>query len=183
MSTPKRAPSPSAAGSRCAPKECSACRLAGRVMTDTDWFTAAAGELPTEAEEIWRYSRISELDLGAYAPATAATVDGAGAGAGVPAGVESLLAAIGPRSALAVTRNGHLVVSEGDAVSRAETLGQVAHNPDAFATLNTAFVADPIFIDVPNGKAVREPIVVVHWLDSDGVAVFPRVVVHVGEAA
>src|SRR3954463_9224155 len=122
MSTPKRAPSPSAAGSRCAPKEGSACRLAGRVMTDTDWFTAAAGELPTEAEEIWRYSRISELDLGAYAPATAATVDGAGAG--VPAGVESLLAAIGPRSALAVTRNGHLVVSEGDAVNRVETLGE-----------------------------------------------------------
>ena len=30
----------------------------------SDWFTAHAPTLPTEAEEIWRYSRISELDLG-----------------------------------------------------------------------------------------------------------------------
>src|SRR5436190_11752176 len=141
-------------------------------MTQTDWFTASAGELPTEAEEIWRYSRISELDLGAYAPASGAASDG------LPAEVESLLAAIGPRSAFAVTRNGHLVVSEG--VGRAETLGEVAHNPDAFATLNTAFAADPVLIEVPNGKAVREPIVIVHWIDSDDVAVFPRIVVHVG---
>src|SRR4051794_6383317 len=107
-------------------------------MTDTDWFTATAGELPTEAEEIWRYSRISELDLGAYTPAPPA----ADRGEGVPAEVESLLAAIGPRSALAVTRNGHLVVAEG--VGRAGSVGEVAHNPDAFAALNTAFAADPI---------------------------------------
>src|SRR5436190_19281401 len=144
-------------------------------MTQTDWFTATAGELPTEAEEIWRYSRISELDLGAYAPAPGAMGDG------VPSEVESLLAAIGSRSAFAVTRNGHLVVSEG--VVRAETLGEVAHNPDAFAALNTALTADPILIDVPNGKAVRDPIVIVHWIDSDDVAVFPRTVVRVGEAA
>src|SRR5438552_13631080 len=146
-------------------------------MTDTDWFTASAGELPTEAEEIWRYSRISELDLGAYRPAEAA-----GAG-GVPVEVESLLAAIGTRSALVVTSNGHLVVSEGSGIGRAETLGEAAHNPDAFAALNTALVPDPILIEVPNGKAIREPIVIVHWLDADEVAAFPRVVVRVGEAA
>ena len=28
----------------------------------------AGAELPTDAEEVWRYSRIGELDLDAYAP-------------------------------------------------------------------------------------------------------------------
>jgi len=96
---------------------------AARALGGPDWLVerrlAAAVQLdgitwPTDADEIWRYSRISELDLGAYAPAPGAMGDG------VPSEVESLLAAIGPRSAFAVTRNGHLVVSEG--VGRAETL-------------------------------------------------------------
>src|SRR5437763_1959740 len=141
----------------------------------SDWFTAHAPALPTEAEEIWRYSRISELDLGAYSPAAEA------GGEGVPAEVESLLAAIGPRSGLAVTRNGHVVVSEN--VTSCDEVDTVAHQPDAFAVLNSALAPCPLLIDVPNGKAFEQPFVVVHWIDGDGAAVFPRTVVRVGEAA
>src|SRR5947199_10601406 len=103
---PSRARCGSGAGSRNALKGYFACSVGGSLMS-SDWFTAHAPALPTEAEEIWRYSRISELDLRSYSPA------GEAGGDGVPAAVESLLAAIGERSGLAVTRNGHLAVSEG----------------------------------------------------------------------
>src|SRR5437899_7475179 len=59
--------------------------------------------LPTEAEEIWRYSRISELDLDAYTP-----VGGDGQG-GVPDGVRPGVEAAGPHAGLAVTRHGAIV--------------------------------------------------------------------------
>src|SRR5437660_2281350 len=83
-----------------------------------DWMRArrvAAAErfvdsgLPTEAEEIWRYSRISQLDLDAYAPAQG---DPEG---GVPAGAEAGIEAIGPRAGLLVTRNGRVAHTESGA--------------------------------------------------------------------
>src|SRR5215210_4365798 len=54
--------------------------VAAAALDGPDWLRArrrAAGErfeameLPTEAEEVWRYSRISDLDLEAYRPAGA----------------------------------------------------------------------------------------------------------------
>src|SRR5947199_10798426 len=103
---PSRARCGSGAGSRNALKGYFACSVDGSLMP-SDWFTAHAPTLPTEAEEIWRYSRISDLDLGAYTPAVEAGGDG------IPAEIDALLASIGDRAGLAVTRNGHLVVSEG----------------------------------------------------------------------
>src|SRR4051794_22589690 len=61
---------------------------------------AAIDALPTEAEEIWRYSRISELDLDAFRPAPPG-------GKGIPSGVQSLLEAVGPRAGLIITRDGY----------------------------------------------------------------------------
>ncbi|MDQ1395971.1 MAG: Fe-S cluster assembly protein SufD [Acidimicrobiaceae bacterium] len=152
-----------------------------------DRFQALAA-LPTEAEEIWRYTRISELDLDAYGPVPAAPSDPA-----LPPELDDLLAAIGPRAALAATRNGQLVTTEGEgrftvgtmtgSAAEDEVLGTIAHDPDAFAVLNMAFAADPLLVQVPAGVAVHDPIVIVHWIDTDGVGVFPRTVVRVGEAA
>src|SRR5207248_3882124 len=63
----------------------------------------AAIGLPSEAEEVWRYSRISALDLGAYAPLPP---DGA---PGVPDAVGPALAATGERAGLLVPRDGRVV--------------------------------------------------------------------------
>jgi len=41
---------------------------------------AAAGSIPTADEEVWRYSRIGELDLGRFAPGRATTTVSGGAG-------------------------------------------------------------------------------------------------------
>src|SRR3954453_16767836 len=67
----------------------------------------AMDALPTEAEEIWRYSRISNLDLDAFTPASDPGPEGP-----VPDQVAVLLEAIGERGGLAVTREGALAAFE-----------------------------------------------------------------------
>ena len=46
--------------------------------------------LPSPEEEVWRYSRIAELDLDAYTPAAEAPV-----AAGIPAPIEAALETAG----------------------------------------------------------------------------------------
>src|SRR5438270_1466424 len=149
--------------------------------------------LPTEAEEIWRYSRISQLDLDQYAP-----VDGDGE-RGVPSGAVAGIDAVGPRTGLLVSRNGRVSHVELDPVlqERGVVVGDVLHatdgddllgsvaatSTDAFTELATAFVTSGALVRVPAGVTVEEPIVVVHWVDRDGAAVFPRTVVVLGEDA
>ena len=149
--------------------------------------------LPTEAEEIWRYSRISELDLDAYEPVLDDRESGVPDAAG--AGID----AVGSRSGLIVSRNGSIAHTELDAATAArgvevgdvleaadgdDLLGSVAaSSTDAFTALATAFVTGGALVRVPAGVTVEKPIVVVHWIDQDGGAVFPRTVVVLGEDA
>jgi Fe-S cluster assembly protein SufD len=106
---------------------------------------AAAMAMPTIGDEVWRYSRIGELDLDAYRPAAASlTVEGA---------------------------DGFL-----DATGQVET--GVVH--DLFDELNVAFNAQ-VVLTIPKGTIVPMPIVVTHTVRDDGDAVFPRLVVDVGE--
>jgi len=149
--------------------------------------------LPTEAEEIWRYSRVSDLDLDGYAP-----VDD-DAEAGVPEGAAAGIASIGDRAGLLVTRNGRVAHVELDATFAGQgvvladlvdttdgddVLGSVASSStDAFTELATAFLTSAALVRVPARVVVEHPIVVVHWVDRDGAAVFPRTVVRLGEDA
>src|SRR2546423_10244174 len=142
--------------------------------------------LPTEAEEIWRYSRISELDLDLYSPVDTEPK------AGVPADAVEGIDAVGPRAGLLVTRNGRVAHSEldpavakrgvevGDVLQLADgddLFGSVAaSSTDAFTELATAFVTGGALVRVPAGVTVEEPIVVLHRVDRDGAAVFPRTV-------
>jgi Fe-S cluster assembly protein SufD len=149
--------------------------------------------LPTEAEEVWRYSRISELDLDQYAPVQGEAESGV-PGEGVPA-----IDAVGPRAGLVVTRNGRIAhsalddavakrgVEVGDVLRAADgddLLGSVApSSTDAFTELATAFLTGGALVRVPAGVTVEQPIVVLHWVDRDGAAVFPRTVVVLGKDA
>jgi len=105
---------------------------------------AAAMAVPTAAEEVWRYSRIGELDLDAFRPARSSTT------------VEHADGFDGP----------------GDV--------DVSTVHDLFDELNLAF-SDTVTLTVPKGTVVPEPIVVTHTVSADGDAVFPRLVVDVGE--
>ena len=109
---------------------------------------AAAMPLPSAEQEVWRYSRIGELDLSAYTPAAVdTTVTGAD---GLPVDDE------------AVRR---LVDS------------MTVH--DVFDELNAAYHRT-VALTVPKGMVRTEPIVVTHRIAGEGVALYPRLVVHAG---
>jgi Fe-S cluster assembly protein SufD len=144
-----------------------------------------ATELPTEAEEIWRYSRISEIDLARFTPAEPVEpID-----ATMPPDVMPLLQAVGDRAGLLVTRNGQAVVSEVGGrfelgpPDKPELLGAVAGEPDAFVAMNARLAVDPTVVRIPDGALVEQPIVLVHWIDREATAAFPRTLIEAGEAS
>ena len=160
--------------------------LRARRATARDRF--ADTPLPSPEQELWRYSRVAELELDRYAPVPEAPADGA-----LPPDVEAVLAAVGAGAALVVVRNGHVVRVEGGAPGlevgplaeldpSGASLGAVAGDaPDAFGSLHDAFVADPVLVRVARGTVVPAPVVVVSLVEGDGTAAFPRLVVSAGE--
>jgi Fe-S cluster assembly protein SufD len=143
---------------------------------------------------VWRYSRIDELDLGQFVPAPAPAAAGGDGAADLPAATAALVAAVTDRAATVVVRNGRVVAADlaagladrgvragAAADDHADTVGAALDRPaDAFVTLNEAFVADPVVVDVPAGVTLPGPVVVVHVTEGDGVAAFPRLVVRAG---
>ncbi len=107
---------------------------------------AAAG-LPSPDEEIWRYSRIDQLDLDRFAPTAVAT------------------SIHGPQQ----------YIQDG---ADPDLFG--AETPDVFAELNRAFMT-PVVVKVPAGTVVDEPLVITHTISGSGTAVFPRLLIDVGD--
>ena len=137
----------------------------------------AAAPMPSVEEEVWRYTPIGQLDLGRYRLA---------ADPG-----ERSTAEIPNHCAVADTSNGRLCgvelapeladmgveirpLGDGDAELAASV------DVDLFALMNAAFSIEPVLIRVPSGASVEGPIIVRHWLDADGGAVFPRLIVDAG---
>ncbi|MGQ0431036.1 MAG: Fe-S cluster assembly protein SufD [Microthrixaceae bacterium] len=116
----------------------------------------AEAELPSVDEEVWRYSRIGDLDLASYtaAPGTGTYEHGA----------------------LGRARVGRASELDGSA----GLLGELPDGGDALVWLHHALVADPVIIDVPAGVTVAEPIVVRHTGPADGTAAAVRLVVRAG---
>lgn len=168
-------------------------------LAGPDWLRArrvAAAErveaapLPTPEEEVWRYSRIGELDLdawtpapgtsGALAPAAEALLDGAAVTVSVVDGAVSITDLPAEWVAKGVS------ITTADALDDAELagLGCVAGaGPDVFATLNDALCAHPVVITVPRGVRLEAPILVANHAATAGLATFPRLVVRIGEGA
>ena len=152
---------------------------------------AAGVAFPTEAEEIWRYSRISDLDLDAYTLAGPTTPLGASDDA-IAAAVAGTKATIPERAGLVMVVDGQVVHHEVDPalaekglrVTDAQAPGSMGaimnEAPDVYAELNTAFATAPIVIEVPDGLAVGVPLVVAHFTATDGLLTMPRVVVRFG---
>lgn len=159
--------------------------LQSRRVTAAEGFEATG--LPTPQEEVWRYSRIDDLDLGRYQLLHAAPAEGSEY---VPEGIEyaALVVVSGgwvlhhdvsPEAAAAGVFVGRLL----ERPDAAELLGSVMCEPtDALAALNDAFARDPVGIDIPPGVHLARPIVVVHLPAPADTAAFPRLVVRVGES-
>ncbi len=174
---------------------------AARQLPGPDWLrarrTAAAEQfesagLPSPDEEIWRYSRVAELDLDDYelAPTAAAGPPP------VPPAVVRLLDEHPDRSATIVSVDGVLAAAEiaprhaatnlvagrlADDPDGTTALGSALEKPtDVFAVMNLAFSTEPLLVRVPEGVVLDGPVVVVHWFTGEGRAVFPRLVVEAG---
>ncbi len=185
---------------------------AASALAGPDWLRArrtaaaerfAALSLPSEAEEIWRYSRISDLDLDQFAPAgpefDGPEFDGPRPGGRVPPALEQVIEAAGPLAACVIVRNGAVahVTCDVDWAGRGLAVGSIANvadlgegddilgsvapsSTDAFTELNTAFLPGAAVVRVKPGLVVDKPVLVVHWLDGEGVAAFPRTIVQAG---
>jgi Fe-S cluster assembly protein SufD len=154
---------------------------------------------PTPTEEIWRYSRVGELDLEQYRPFACEELGKLGidtAPGGGPVAAEA-----GERAGLVVVRNGRVVhhrldpaleakgvqvcdIATCDQPGDEEVLGAASDaSPDAFTVLHDAFVPGGALIRVPAGVVVEQPIVVLHWSEGDGRATFPHTIVDARESA
>jgi Fe-S cluster assembly protein SufD len=181
---------------------------AARALGGPQWLVdrrvAAAERLdsitwPTDAEEIWRYSKIDEFDPGRY---QAFLPDELGDPGIEPApGGGPMAAEAGDRAGLIVVRNGRVVHHELDPALESKGvlacglatcdeadvvpwLGQCTDaSPDAFTVLHDAFLAGGAFVHVPAGVVVDRPIIVLHWSHGDGRASFPHTLVVAGETA
>ncbi len=143
---------------------------------------------------MWRYSRIDDLDLDRFellVPTDAGRVPAAGPSA-------ALLDAFGPSTVAVVSVDGALATAEPSVpggngvvvVPLAEhpegqaLLGSVADPGADLVGLNDACALDPLVVDVAPGARLDRPVVVLHVVTgAAGSAVFPRVVVRVGEGA
>jgi len=148
--------------------------------------------MPTEAEEVWRYSGIDTFDLDAFAPATRPDT---GTRRRAHRRAAQLAEHMGPRSALVVTCNGTWVEPDGSSeLPDGLTVAQATGDPppglgeragaDAFGDLHDAFVPAVTVVHAGRKVSVAEPVVLVHIIGADGsaspgVSAFPRTVVRV----
>jgi len=132
----------------------------------------ASTPLPTPDSEVWRYSRIAELDPAAFPAAPDLG----------PVEVDSV---VGDTAATIVIRNGHVVsttVTDDRVVVepatdddlRLEASGAIGHWHDANLT-------SPIVVRIRRGAVVDKPILVFHVTDADGHSTFARLIVDAGE--
>ena len=151
-------------------------------------------ELPSEAEEVWRYSPIDRLALDDYSPAMDTDPIGDEL-AGEDIGDD-----LGDRLGLVVVANGRPLgpspqLPPGVEVAPASEhpdgerlLGSVLTGGDALGQLHDAFVPDALVVDVGPGTHADKPLLIVHRCGSGAQAtpgrpaapaVFPHTVVRV----
>jgi Fe-S cluster assembly protein SufD len=141
--------------------------------------------LPTDAEEVWRYSRVADVDLDRYEPAMS------GAGTAEPEVVREMCELVGDAAAVVVVVDGAVVRADVD--DPAITVGEPTHETvvgvaagsptDAFTTLNVGFTSSPIHVDIPRNHTASGPVLVFHHTSTGEQATFPRLIVTVGENA
>ncbi len=155
-------------------------------------------DLPSEAEEVWRYSPIDRLALDDYVPVTEA---GSAAEEMARSGIGEDL---GDRLGLVVVANGWPVGTApqlppgvevgpaGEHPDGEQLVGSVLRGGDALVQLHDAFVPDALVVDVSPGTCVDKPLVIAHWCGSGGgaapdqspaPAVFPHTVVRAAPGA
>jgi Fe-S cluster assembly protein SufD len=176
------------------------------------WDRFSASQLPTPADDLWKYSEIDALDIGSFGPQSAGPRVVTERLLERARGLASLL---GDRSGLAVTLDGILVHKEaalglgaserssGDPDGAIDVYGAVQSEHgavqreehetvlvvrDAMDDLHSAFVGDIVHLEVPAKARIQPPFVVVHLVSesapgSAAPASFPHTHVRLGTSA
>lgn len=167
---------------------------------DPDWFRPVRAQAfdaflnlgwPTGKQEEWRFTDVRPLLRETpLLPATGAT--------GSPRFDEQLLALGRETGQRLCFLDGHYDASQDvwrqpppglrvvplssgfGSAGLARVLGHHLHSHDAFAFLNTAFLVDGAFVEIPTGLRVDAPILLVFLAAAKGGASFPRTVVLAG---
>jgi Fe-S cluster assembly protein SufD len=157
--------------------------------------------IPSQETEEWRYTDLSELDLG-FSPWTAgghaANLDE------VPPQVMDAVGAVGERAGLQIQRNSEVLTShlDPDLASRGVLLMDLdeaaEQHPDLvaphlhslvptsrtkFTAMHAAFRTGGTFLYVPPAVTVEMPLQTLTYLDADGAAIFPHTLIVVGQDA
>jgi Fe-S cluster assembly protein SufD len=142
--------------------------------------------MPSRTDEGWRFSNLSGIRLGGFAPGAAVSVVPASVALAAAPALTFVNGRLAARTTLpaAAAAAGVVVSTLSDAVAanpellREHFMAQPQKLGSAkFAALHEAFVLDGAFIHVPKGVEVAEPIVIVHSMRGDGAAVFPHTLV------
>ena len=122
----------------------------------------ASTPLPSDSEELWRYSRINELDVTRF-PNTSAPTD--------TVSVEL------PQSAV----DAGVVVLSGEAAQNSGLFGTIlANDLDALTLLGVASADDVLLIDIPAGRTIADPIRLTRTLTTDAAVLASRVFIRAG---
>ena len=148
-------------------------------------------EYPTRKLEEWRYTEVSQLDLESVRPAPAepeqavpaearAMLEGKKAAAKLLF-VGETLAEIEVDPALiergVIVQDLATAAAEHPDLVRRHLGSAVEMDADKLAALNGSLWRTGVFVHVPRGVQVEEPVRVARWLPESGVAVFPRTLI------
>jgi Fe-S cluster assembly protein SufD len=157
--------------------------------------------IPSQETEEWRYTDLSELDLG-FTPWSAGgraeNLDD------VPAEILAAAGNVGARAGLQIQRNSEVMTThlapelaakgvfftdlDRAVAEHADLVEPYLHSlvPSSrtkFTALHAAFRSGGTFLYVPPAVTVDMPLQTMTWLDADGAAVFPHTLLVVGEDA
>ena len=157
--------------------------------------------IPSQETEEWRYTDLSELDLGLAPFAAGARAENLD---GIDERILSAAGQVGERAGLQIQHNSQVAVTHLDPTLAAQgvifgDLDRAAEeHPDLiephlhalvpsartkFTALHGAFRTGGTFLYVPDGVVVGMPLQTLTWLDAEAAAVFPHTLIVVGEDA
>lgn len=123
----------------------------------------ASTPLPSDAEELWRYSRINELNCSRYSTAHSAA--------------DTVHVEL-PPSAIDLG----VVVLRGEEAKASGLFGTILSDDlDALTLLGVATAEDIVVIDIPAGKVVTDPIRLTRTLRSDNAVIASRIFIRAQE--
>ncbi|OIR06471.1 FeS cluster assembly protein SufD [mine drainage metagenome] len=150
------------------------------------WNQFLALPMPSRGDELWRFSTLSKLTLDGFEPASSfRPSDYQGAGLGFECAARFVFAnnVLVSRETNALPEG---VIVEplrialekhGDLVRKYLNQQHTNLGSEKFRALHTALVRDGLFVHVPAGVELAQPIAVFHHVAGEGAAIFPHTLV------